>query len=65
VRAPKSVGVSSLESKSLVLDSWAMMAYLEGEPAAQEVRQILRRARRKELSAFFSLINYGECLYII
>lgn len=42
-----------------------MMAYLEGEPAAQEVRQILRKARKQELKAFFSLINYGECLYII
>jgi len=42
-----------------------MMAYLDGEPAAQEVRQMLRRARKKELSAFLSLINYGECLYII
>jgi uncharacterized protein len=42
-----------------------MMAYLEGEPAAQEVRLILRRARKQEVSVLFSLINYGECLYII
>jgi predicted nucleic acid-binding protein len=42
-----------------------MLAYLEGEPAAAQVRQILRRARRKELTVLFSLINYGECLYII
>jgi predicted nucleic acid-binding protein len=41
------------------------MAFLDGEPAAQEVRQILRRARKKELSAYFSLISDGECLYII
>jgi ribonuclease VapC len=42
-----------------------MLAYLEGEPAAQEVRQMLRRARKKEIFAYFSLINYGECLYIV
>jgi len=42
-----------------------MMAYLDGEPAAQEVRQMLRKARKKEIRALFSLINYGECLYII
>ena len=49
----------------IVLDTWAMLAYLDAEPAAQEVRQILRRARRKEILVLFSLINYGECLYII
>ena len=63
--ARKSDSVSGAGSRSVVLDSWAMLAYLEGEPAAREVRQILRRARNKELLALFSLINYGECLYII
>lgn len=42
-----------------------MLAYLEGEPAAQQVRQILRRARRKQVFVLLSLINYGECLYVI
>jgi len=42
-----------------------MLAYLDGEPAARDVRQILRRTRRKEIIALFSLINYGECLYVI
>ena len=52
-------------SKVTVLDTWAMLAYLDGEPAARDVRQVLRRARRKEIVALFSLINYGECLYVI
>lgn len=52
-------------SKVVVLDTWAMLAYLDGEPAAQHVRQILRNARRKQVSVLFSLINYGECLYVI
>ena len=51
-------------SKVVVLDTWAMLAYLDGEPAAQNVRQILRRARKKQVLALFSLINYGECLYV-
>jgi ribonuclease VapC len=42
-----------------------MLAYLDAEPAAQDVRQVLRRARRKDVLVLFSLINYGECLYII
>jgi ribonuclease VapC len=42
-----------------------MMAYLDGEAAAQHVRQVLRRARRNDILVLFSLINYGECLYVI
>jgi ribonuclease VapC len=41
-----------------------MLAYLDGEPAAQHVRQVLRLARKKQRVVLFSLINYGECLYI-
>ena len=51
--------------KVIVLDTWAMMTFLDAEPAAQEVRQLLRRARGKEVLVLFSLINYGECLYVI
>lgn len=57
--------MSESGSRIVVFDSWAMMAYLDGEPAAQEVRQVLRKARKKEIRALFSLISYGECLYII
>jgi len=42
-----------------------MLAYLNGEPAAQEVRQALRKAQKNELLVLFSLINYGECMYVI
>ena|SRR5437867_1044976 len=41
-----------------------MLAYLDGEPTAQQVRQVLRRARKNQLVVLFSLINYGECLYV-
>ncbi len=49
----------------IVLDTWAMLAYLKEEPAAQQVRQLLRRARRRKVLVLFSLINYGECMYVI
>lgn len=52
-------------SKVVVLDTWALLAYLDGEPAAQHVRQVLRSGRRKQLVVLLSLIAYGECLYII
>lgn len=52
-------------SKVVVLDTWAVLAYLDGEPAAQHVRQVLRTARRTQAVVLLSLIAYGECLYII
>ena len=42
-----------------------MLAYLNGEPAAQDVRQVLRNARKRRARVLFSLINYGEALYVI
>ena len=48
-----------------MLDTWAVLAYLDGEPAAQHVRQVLRTARRKQAVVLLSLIAYGECLYLI
>ena len=42
-----------------------MLAYLDGEPAAHDVRRVLRNARRKHVTVLFSIINYGESLYII
>ncbi len=52
-------------NNAIVLDAWAMLAYLQAEPAAQEVRQALRRARRRKFLILFSIISFGECLYVI
>ena len=49
----------------MVLDSWAVLAYLDGEPAAQHVRQVLRTGRRRQTVVLLSLIAFGECLYVI
>lgn len=49
----------------IVLDAWAVLAYLNNEPAAQAVRHVLRRAKRKDIVVLFSLINYGECMYVV
>lgn len=56
---------SAAAHKVFVFDSWAMIAYLTGEPSAQRVRHTLRRARRREVVVLFSLMSYGECVYII
>ena len=49
----------------VVLDAWAVLAYLNNEPAAQAVRHVLRRAKRREIVVLFSIINYGECMYVV
>jgi len=50
---------------SYVLDSFALLAYLEGEAGAEQVSSLLALAQKDECRLFFSLINLGEVLYII
>lgn len=47
-----------------VLDSFALLAYLEGEPGMPRVRAVLEGAEAQRHAAYLSLINLGEALYI-
>lgn len=47
-----------------VLDSFALLAYLEGEVAAGDVEDMLNRARQRQADIWMSVINLGEVLYI-
>lgn len=47
-----------------VLDSYAILAFLEDEPGAEEVEDILAASARGEAQAWLSIINFGEVLYI-
>ena len=46
-----------------VLDAFALMAYLSGEPAAERVRNILNEGERETCRIYISIINLGEVLY--
>jgi ribonuclease VapC len=48
-----------------VLDSFALLAYLEGETGAGLVREVLEHGQRHEGRLYLSVINMGECVYII
>jgi len=48
-----------------VLDSFALLAYLNGEEGHQRVAQLLRQAEAQETELYLSIINYGEVLYIV
>lgn len=50
----------------LVLDAWAILAYLQREePAASRVRAALKEAATHHVALFASLINVGEVFYRI
>ena len=51
--------------RAYVLDAFAFMAYIQGEPAAQTVKKILSDAKENKCRVFISIINVGEVLYNI
>ena len=53
------------EPSSYVLDSFALLAYLQDEPAAAHIEQLLEATSREKCRVFLSTINLGELLYII
>ena len=48
-----------------VLDSWALLAFFEGEPAADEVKKILLKAEDGTHKLLLSVINWGEVYYSV
>ena len=52
-------------ARALVLDSWAILAWLKNqEPAAALVRKLLEEADRKERRLTMSIVNLGEVFYL-
>jgi predicted nucleic acid-binding protein len=51
--------------KAIVLDSWAVIAYLEGEPAAEKVADHIADAHENDIPLFMSVVNAGQVWYII
>jgi predicted nucleic acid-binding protein len=49
---------------AFVLDSFAMLAYLQGEKNGVRVREIFQSAQSDRQSIYMSLINLGEVLYL-
>jgi len=52
-------------SGNYVLDSFALLAYLEDERGAAIVREVLEYGKKHAGSVRLSIINLGECLYVI
>jgi ribonuclease VapC len=52
-----------VSKKRFVLDSFALLAYLEDEPGAEKVENFLKNAELKKYSLLMSMINWGEVYY--
>jgi predicted nucleic acid-binding protein len=52
-------------SKTIVLDSYALLAFFQNEKGADKVRDILLEAEAKNRKVLLSLANWGEVYYII
>lgn len=46
-----------------VLDSWALIALFEDEPAADAVENLLHQAMQERHRLFMSVVNWGEVYY--
>ncbi|MBI5823230.1 MAG: type II toxin-antitoxin system VapC family toxin [Chloroflexi bacterium] len=51
------------ELPAYILDAFAVMAYIQGEPSAQRVKKILQDAKQNKCHVYISIINVGEILY--
>ena len=46
-----------------VLDSWALIAFFEDEPAADDVERLLQQAADEKHKLLMSVVNWGEIYY--
>ena len=53
------------EPSAFVLDTFALLAYLQEEPAAARVELLMDQAIKDKYRLYISIINLGEVLYII
>jgi predicted nucleic acid-binding protein len=53
------------KAKAIVLDSWAVIAYLEDEPAAEKVADTMADAHEQGIPLLMTVVNAGEVWYII
>ena len=55
----------STGTSAFVLDSWAVIAYLEGETASEKVADIISDAHSNNRKLLISVVNAAEVWYIV
>jgi ribonuclease VapC len=51
--------------KAYVLDTWAVIAYLEDEPSAQQIADLIATAHEESIPVCMTVVNVGEVWYTI
>lgn len=51
------------KAKAYVLDTWAVIAYLEDEPSGEKVEDLIATAHEEQIPIFMSVVNVGEVWY--
>ena len=54
-----------MKENGIILDSYAMIAYLEDENGGEKVEHFLDEAERGKLNILMSIVNWGEVYYSI
>ena len=58
--------VNSLpQSGEYVLDSYALLAYLEAEPGSDRIGELLDAAKDRKCHLYMCVVNMGEVMYIV
>jgi uncharacterized protein len=53
------------KAKAYVLDTWAVIAYLEDEPSGEQVEDLIATAHEEQIPIYMSVVNVGEVWYTI
>jgi uncharacterized protein len=53
------------KARAYVLDAWAVIAYLEDEPSASQIADLIASAHEESIPVFMTVVNVGEVWYII
>ena len=53
------------KAKAYVLDSWAVIAYLEDEPSAEQIEELIATAHEEQIPIYMSVVNVGEVWYTL
>ncbi len=61
----QNAGSSSSLASEYVLDSYALLAYFEGEPGSDRVVELLEAAEVGKCRLYMCVVNLGEVLYIV
>jgi len=53
------------KARAYVLDTWAVIAYLEDEPSGEQVEDLIATAHEEQIPIYMSVVNVGEIWYTI